>query len=138
VPIGRELGLLRGIATVVLHHLNDMSTDGAHRDAARAEVHEIAAQLARVRFSDIVPRDLDAEAHARQHMEADGTPLAVHDEIAAKRDVEGMEDMLADMTAGNGKARGATMRPTMDDVRALGVRLSALSQSIGLGIDVSN
>jgi hypothetical protein len=122
----------------VLHHLNETSTDGAHRDAARAEAHEIAAQLARVRFSDIVPRDLDAEAHARQHMEAEGTPLAVHDEIAAKRDVEGMEDMLADMTAGNGKARGATVRPTMDDVRALGVRLSALSQRMGLGIDVSN
>jgi hypothetical protein len=137
VPIGRELGLLRGIATVVLHYLKG-PTDVPQREEAIVEAQEISSQLSRIRFSDIMPRDLEAEEHARQHMETEGMSLDENEEIAAKRDLEGIEDMLANMTAGNGKSREATVRPTIEDVRALGLRLSTLSQRLDLDIAFSN
>ncbi|KAF9484176.1 hypothetical protein BDN70DRAFT_789102, partial [Pholiota conissans] len=91
VPIGRELGLLRGIATVILFSLK-ASPDSCARDAI-AEAQEISSLLSRIRFSDIMPRDLEAEEHARQHLEAEGMELDVNEDIAEKRDLEGIEDM---------------------------------------------
>lgn len=110
----------------------------AQREEAIAEAQEISSQLSRIQFSDIMPRDLEAEQHARQHMEKEGMSLDVNEEVAEKRDLEGIEDMLADMTAGNGKSKEATVRPTIEDVRALGLRLSTLSQRLDLGVAFSN
>ncbi|KJA24953.1 hypothetical protein HYPSUDRAFT_65253 [Hypholoma sublateritium FD-334 SS-4] len=132
VPIGHELGLLRGVSSVILSFLKQ--TAGFEELASEAE--DVASQLSRIRFSDVMPRDLDAEEHARQHIEAEGVALDVNEEIAAKRDLEGIEDMLADLSAGNGKSKeaGPGGRPTIDDVRMLKERLALLSERLDLGI----
>jgi hypothetical protein len=133
VPIGRELGLLRGASSVVLAFLNK-SSDISEKPQMLAEAQEISSQLSRVRFSDIMPRDLEAEAHAREHLEAEGIELDMNEEIADKREVEGLEDMLANLSADNGKSKEKQARPTIDDVQVLKDRLRLLTNRLDLGI----
>lgn len=137
VPIGRELGLLRGITSVLLSFLK-ITPDAPDHNRMLAEVHDISSQLSKVRFSDIMPRDLEAEQHAREHLEAEGMELDVHEDLAAKRDMEGIEDMLASLSAGNDKIKGESARPTPDDVQALKSRLGILSDHLGLAINWSS
>ena len=136
VPIGRELGLLRGASSVVLAFLNK-SSDISEKAQMLAEAQEISSQLSRVRFSDIMPRDLEAEAHAREHLEAEGIELDINEEIADKREVEGLEDLLANLSADNGKSRERHARPTIDDVQVLKDRLKLLTNCLDLGIEWS-
>lgn len=134
VPIGRELGLLRGTSSVVLAFLNK-SSDISEKAQMLAEAQEISSQLSRVRFSDIMPRDLEAEAHAREHLEAEGIELDMNEELADKREVEGLEDMLANLSADNGKSKEKNARPTIDDVQILKDRLKLLTNRLDLGIE---
>jgi len=134
VPIGRELGLLRGASSVVLAFLNK-SSGISEKAQMLAEAQEISSQLSRVRFSDIIPRDLEAEAHAREHLEAEGVELDMNEEIADKREVEGLEDLLANLSADNGKSRERHARPTMDDVQFLKDRLRLLTNRLDLRIE---
>ena len=130
VPIGRELGLLRGTSSVVLAFLQKSSDI----NEMLTEAQEISSQLSRVRFSDIMPRDLEAEEHAREHLEAEGIALDMNEEIADKREVEGLEDMLANLSADNGKSREKHARPTIGDVQVLKDRLRLLTNRLDLGI----
>jgi hypothetical protein len=136
VPIGRELGILRGASSVVLAFLNK-SFDISEKAQMLTEAQEISSQLSRVRFSDIMPRDLEAEAHAREHLEAEGVELDMNEEIANKREVEGLEDLLANLSADNGKSRERHARPTIDDVQVLKDRLKLLTNRLDLGIEWS-
>jgi hypothetical protein len=100
-------------------------------DPALTEAQDIVAQLANVRFSDIAPRDLEAEAHAREHLETYGAPdeeMGDPDILKDKRDVEGLEDLLNSLSTNGGTSTKA--RPTADDVRALKGRLEALCGSL--------
>lgn len=133
VPIGRELGLLRGISSVLLGFLKNAPTT-PENERMLAEAQDISTRLSNVRFSDIMPRDLEAEEHAREHLEAEGMEPDTHEDIVAKRDVEGIEDMLANLSAGNGKTKNETVRPTAEDVRALKRRLGTLSDYLHLDI----
>lgn len=137
VPIGRELGILRGITSVLFAFLKNTQNVPDH-DRMLAEAQDISEQLSKVRSSDIMPRDLEAEQHAREHLEAEGVELDVNEDLAAKRDMEGIEDMLASLSAGNGKNKGENARPTPDDVQALKSRLSILSDHLDLGINWSS
>ncbi|KAF8970694.1 hypothetical protein BDZ97DRAFT_1914576 [Flammula alnicola] len=135
VPIGRELGVLRGISSVIVSFLK-ASVDMSQQEQMIAEAQDISSQLSRIRFSDVMPRDLEAEEHARKHLEAEDVELDVNEEVAAKRDLEGIEDMLANLTASNEKPKKSS-RPTIDDLRALKTRLNLLSEQLCLGIDWS-
>lgn len=106
-----------------------------------AEARDIAAQLANVRFSDIVPPDLEALAHAREHLDAkmeeedaeDLTdPANLNEEIKEKRDMEGLEDLMAQMNASGGGSGAAQARPTPEDVARLKERLLNLARGLGL------
>ncbi|KAF4612339.1 hypothetical protein D9613_003930 [Agrocybe pediades] len=130
VPIGRELGILRGISSVLLAFLKDAADMGVQeKENLVAEARDISSQLSKVRFSDIMPRDLEAEQHAREHLEAEGETLVENEQIAAKRDIEGLEDMLANL----GSAKEA--RPTVEDVHSLKSRLEVLSIRLGLNVN---
>ena len=83
-----------------------------------------------------MPRDLEAEEHARQHLEEEGVEIDVHEKIAAKRDMEGIEDMLTNLATGTNPSGTAT-RPSVDDVRILKNRLKVLSDRLNLQIDWS-
>lgn len=123
-PIGREIGRLRGISAAILAMVN--SSGSGQDESSAAEARNIAGQLANLRFSDVAPRDLEAEEHARQHMEAnDDHGMEVGEEMAEKREMEGIEDLLAKLTAGkNTKDPG---RPTVEDLKRLSERLQALN-----------
>jgi hypothetical protein len=96
------------------------------------EAREITAQLGNVRFSDIEPRDLEAEQHAREHLDIEPEEI-LGEEAGESRRMEDMEDMLARLSAGaDVQVQG---RPTREDVQRLKVRLEALGAQLGLGIN---
>jgi len=128
-PIGRELGLLRGISSAILALLRS-SID--NQESAQVDAQEISSGLSKIRFSDIIPRDLEAEEHARQHLQEE---IDIHEKIAAQHDIEGIEDMLANLTAGTNPS--GTTRPSVDDVRILQNRLKVLSDRLHLEIEWS-
>ncbi|KAK1225988.1 hypothetical protein PQX77_000679 [Marasmius sp. AFHP31] len=134
-PIGREVGLLRGIASGLVSYLST-SKGLPDQDVQLVEAREIAASLSNIRFSDIAPRDLEAEQHAREHLEMEGEDADddtdVNEELAEKRRMEGLEDMLSQMTAGTHSMAGEQKRPTMEDVHRLKDRLQRLTILVGL------
>ncbi|KII90576.1 hypothetical protein PLICRDRAFT_106317 [Plicaturopsis crispa FD-325 SS-3] len=116
-PIGRELGLLRGYASAAISYLN--STSGAAEQVA--EARSIGAALSAVRFSDIAPRDREAEAHAREHLETDdGEP----DDARV-----GAADLLAEIDES---------KPRDEDLKKLKERLEVLCRGIGLDLTFSS
>ena len=80
-----------------------------------------------------MPRDLEAEEHARHHLEEEGVEIDVHEKLAAKRDIEGIEDMLANLATGTKPA--GTARPSVEDVCILKDRLKVLSDRLNLQIE---
>lgn len=126
VPIGRELGNLRGIASALVAYLSE----DAH-DLKLSEVEEaraISTSLSQIRFSDIAPGDLEAEQHAREHIN-DDPAISQTEELSQKRDMEILEDMLSQLAA-EGTPR---TRPTREDVAKLKERLVLLSTRLTLG-----
>jgi hypothetical protein len=101
------------------------------------EARDITSLLADIRFMDIAPRDLEAEEHVRQDLEADYSEIEVNEEVAEKRQMEGLEDMLAQLTPGASTGQIQSGRPTLEDVRLLKGRLEVLIQDLGLSIDMS-
>ncbi|KAK7055151.1 Yae1-N domain-containing protein [Favolaschia claudopus] len=136
-PLGRDIGFLRGMASALTAILQSNVCDHPEKDALLSEARDIAANLAVVRYTDVVPRDLEAEAHAREHLQEDD-PMDENEELSEKRKMEGLEDMLSRLTAGAHNADAAQKsRPTMDDVRLLEGRLHALSARLGINVDRS-
>jgi hypothetical protein len=136
-PLGHELGVLRGIASALLSFLPMNSSHRPEQEAMIIEARDIASQLANIRFVDIAPRDLEAEEHARQHMETDDSELEMDEEVAEKRKMEELEDMLAQLTAGTNTGQNRSGRPTAEDTRLLKARLQVLTQALGLSINLS-
>ncbi|KAF6749714.1 hypothetical protein DFP72DRAFT_912499 [Ephemerocybe angulata] len=139
-PLGRDIGRIRGISSALLALTNKGTLSLSSTPGALDELPDIAAQLADIRFSDIVPPDLEAEEHAREHMRMEGEALEMDsesEELKDKKDVEGLEDLLAGMSAsGNGKER-RPQRPTMQDFEVVKRRLEALVGTLGLQIQLS-
>ncbi|KAI0754906.1 hypothetical protein C8Q80DRAFT_1095305 [Daedaleopsis nitida] len=143
-PIGRELGILRGVCSALLAFL---SRTPSPRSELVNQVREITTALANVRFSDIAPPDLEAIAHAREHLESvqamdeddDGAdltdPAKLNEEIRDKRDIEGLEDLMAQMNA-SGRI-GDPARPTSEDVAKYKERLMKITQDFGLTLQWS-
>ncbi|KAG6829033.1 hypothetical protein H0H87_012820 [Tephrocybe sp. NHM501043] len=138
-PLGRDLGLIRGQSSALLSFLISAPATalGIPEDAKEAsvkEAREIASQLGNIRYSDIEPRDLEAEQHAKEHLEAEGQEMEVHEDIEKRKQMETVEDMLAGLSA-SGDAN-APERPTMEDVINLRARLQMLVSGLGLRCDL--
>jgi hypothetical protein len=112
-PIGRELGVLRGISSAILALLRS-STIANERESTQADAQEISLRLSNIRFSDIMPCDLEAEEQACQHLEEGSGD--VHKKIAAIEE------------------SGTT---SVGDVHILKDRLKVLSNHLNLHIDWS-
>ncbi|KAJ6614638.1 hypothetical protein B0H10DRAFT_1196773 [Mycena sp. CBHHK59/15] len=136
-PLGRGIGLLRGMSSALVAFLSSDACDHLEKYVLLTEARAIATSLAVVRFSDVVPRDLEAEEHARQHLVEDDSEMDVNGELAEKRQIEGLEDMLSRLTAGRTQTNGDKTRPTQSDVRLLEERLQALSAQLGLVVNRS-
>ncbi|KXN81663.1 hypothetical protein AN958_04303 [Leucoagaricus sp. SymC.cos] len=115
VPLGREMGQARGKAAALLGILSARAKSLPSSESQSEVARELLNQLNNVRFSDIAPRDEQAEEHAREHAE----------EIGDKRQMEELEDMLG----GLGR-EGKTERPTRESVRRLIEEVEGLARQI--------
>ncbi|CAL1709047.1 unnamed protein product [Somion occarium] len=106
VPIGREIGNLRGISSALVSLLSSPTFVPEHGDREQflQEARLISMELAELRFSDVAPPDLQAEQHAREHLESADVDdrdfdVEMNEEVKQKRDVEGLEDLMTRMGA---------------------------------------
>ncbi|KAJ3547238.1 hypothetical protein NMY22_g1731 [Coprinellus aureogranulatus] len=134
-PIGREVGRMRGVSSALLALLSKGSI--SYPESTASELRDIASKLTEIRFSDICPPDLEAEAHAREHRQAEGEGLVMDlEELEDKNQIESLEDMLAGMSA-SGVERSKPQRPSMEDFKALKQRLEEVVKQMGLQIHLS-
>ncbi|KAG2152992.1 uncharacterized protein EDB93DRAFT_1135871 [Suillus bovinus] len=130
VPIGRDLGSMRGVISAITSFLSSKNQkDSTTLTTART----ISSSLAGVRFSDIVPVDQEAVQHAREHLDANDDPIGQSEELLQKREMEGLEDMLQRLTAG-ATSKPSQGRPTKEDVIRLKEGVLTLSDQLGLHI----
>lgn len=131
VPIGRELGLIRGIVSAILSSLDETSVPKPPEtgDQIITEIQEINSRLSRIRFSDIIPPDLEAEEHARQHQEEGGNEL----DAAEGRELELLENMIEQMNTDSEKPNGPAKLG--EDVKVLKNRLDQLAVRLGMNIN---
>ncbi len=87
-----------------------------------------------MRFTDIAPRDLEAEEHAREHLDAESIDMEQNPELEDKQTMEGMEDLLSSMTTSGGPIQAGPRRPTVEDVRLLKGQLQTLARQVQLDI----
>jgi hypothetical protein len=135
VPIGRELGLARGILSALLLSplLNTLPSDSDTADQIKSETQEINAHLSRITFADLMPPDLEAEEHARQHREEEGGG-------SGTREMAVLEDMMEQMDTGSEMANGQVRRPardrsTAEDLKALRNQLDRLTARLGMNLN---
>ncbi|KAJ7875383.1 hypothetical protein B0H14DRAFT_64261 [Mycena olivaceomarginata] len=137
-PLGWDIGFLRGMASGSIAFLNSNLCNHLEKESLLVEARDVAAKLAVVRFTDVVPRDLEAEEHALEHLADSDDAMDENEELSDKRKMEGLEDMLSRLTAGAANPDvGDKSRPTMDDVRILEGRLQALNARLGLAVNRS-
>ncbi|KAN0118642.1 hypothetical protein V8E52_005065 [Russula decolorans] len=151
-PLGRELGLLRGVASALLLHLSQTRTRTKHEDeephpesesksesGASANVQEIVDALAAVRFADIAPppppppplHEDEAEGHTHTHCTEDLKGGGRGDDDGG-REEGGKTSPRSPRSAGLG-----SVVTTVEDVRALRVKLETLLCESGLKIDLN-
>lgn len=87
-----------------------------------------------MRFTDIAPRDLEAEEHAREHLDAEGIDMEQNPDLEEKRVMEGLEDLLSSMTTSGGPSQADPKRPTIEDVRSLKEQLQTIARYVQLDI----
>jgi hypothetical protein len=103
-PIGRELGYLRGIVNALSFTLGRVPIPASSGDAPQSQIaerlQELTQRLNRLRLKDLAPRDLQEEAHAREHRdtEAEGTDDALAAallELETKERPNGVEELAS-------------------------------------------
>ena len=118
------------------------------------ELQDISSKLSRIRCSDVMPPDLEAEEHARRvhHLddeEGGGESAAFQvesdEQLVQKRDMEGLEERMERMMTGEGDNFGTsawsagssanTTRSTVEDTEVLKTRLKELAGRLGLKLD---
>lgn len=136
-PIGRELGILRGIASALLPFVSSYPSQTPDQELLANEVRQVTSLLADIRFTDITPRDVEAEEHAQEHAWVNGNQSEMSEEVAAGTRIGGPEDVLSTIAAEASSGEIQRGRPTIDDVRQLKMRLEHLIQRLGLNINLS-
>ena len=131
-PLGRELGLLRGLASALLHHhyLSQAQQQQQQQQQQQEEpgppstALEIVDALAAVRFADIAPPVLEEVGHTH-----------CGDAAAAAEDAKSVEGEGEASPGPAGLLESAVT--TIEDVRALRVKLETLLRESGLKIDLN-
>lgn len=143
VAVGRELGLIRGILSSMLSFLNETSVavPSETDDQLIIEAQEINSRLSRIRFSDVMPPDLEAEEHARRYHEQDGSELDVDQErsTSSTGELELLENMIEQMNSDSERTNGLVLhpakdRPTTEEVGVLKNRLDHLVARLGMNV----
>jgi len=121
------------------------------RTFVRKELQSIIATLSTIRFSDIAPRDLEAEAHIREHLtdgegdlpvnELDENGMVQDSEAADRQKVELLDPEDIWLSFGNlprpGPERDEAIRVICaQSLGELRVRLARVARSYGLELDL--
>ncbi|KIJ49146.1 hypothetical protein M422DRAFT_161854 [Sphaerobolus stellatus SS14] len=119
-PLGQEVGTLRGMANALKAFLStkDMQ-DTPELESLKKEITEISNGLSRLQLTDLAPPDLEAEAHAREHLE---------DENAAEK----VKALNVEESLGRGHER-----PAMEEMKRLRGRLIDVLGRVGLEVNMS-
>jgi hypothetical protein len=122
-PVGRQLGILRGTVTGILGILQNMKPsqrfpagpiEGHANDILKNELQTVSSRLDALRLKDIAPKDPEAEAHAREHMDIEK---------------EGEDDAMANAIM----ELGVTERPDgMKELAAIQQQLQRILEQLGL------
>lgn len=100
------------------------------------EARALASVLVKIRLSDIAPRDLEAEEHAKQHLQ-DDDPEFENEELAEQQKMEKLEDMLAQLTATTEDGQSDVQRPTLAEYEAVKLRLLGLCGQLKISVNWS-
>ncbi|KAJ3805425.1 hypothetical protein EV368DRAFT_69488 [Lentinula lateritia] len=133
-PIGREIGMLRGMVSALLASING-NENSLGGEFMLTEARSISSQLSKIRFSEVAPRDLEAEAHAREHFEMDEEDAWMEEsgELVEKRQMESLEDMLTRLNSGvDTNPTDQYKKFTLEDVLVLRQRILSLCTMIGI------
>ena len=130
-PLGRELGLLRGLASALIHHHHYLSQAQQQQQQQQQQeepgppssAQEIFDALAAVRFADITPPVLEEAGHT-------------HCGDDAAEDAKSGEGGEGEASPGPAGLLGSAVT-TIEDVRALRVKLETLLRESGLKIDLN-
>ncbi|KAF8488086.1 hypothetical protein JB92DRAFT_3148370 [Gautieria morchelliformis] len=132
VPLGREIGLLRGAANAAMGFLSSRKSDAdpATLERRNTEVLGVIGGLGRINLVDLSPPDLQAQEHAREHLDfGTSTNTLVSPENAP--DVHMSDFVLIEPLDGPLMAR-----PAVEELDRLRMRLSNVLQAIGLDIQL--
>lgn len=119
VPLGHKLGYLIGVSSAILSFLT-MPKHAAPDQEHINEMRDIVMQLSKIRLEDISPRDLEAEAHALQHLE--------ESDLEMNGDVRGLASPMDD-SLGYGEAS------ISENLERLQGRLEASIDVLGLKVN---
>ncbi|TDL17704.1 hypothetical protein BD410DRAFT_729499 [Rickenella mellea] len=100
-PLGREVGMLRGATAGLssfLRSSRQVALEEHERQAVILEVLDIENQLHRIQFSDIEPRDLEAEEHAQLHRQTGEEDTDVGAEIREEMDIEKLQKSFKNLS----------------------------------------
>lgn len=115
VPLGREVGHLRGISASLLAYLASDAFPATRisqdeRTEYTERTRELVRRLGKFRVADLAGPDLEAEQHAREH----GEDVVIPQEVQDQRDMDSLEDSLAGMNGAGSSAvasKGDTKTP---------------------------
>ncbi|KAF8517422.1 hypothetical protein BU17DRAFT_66983 [Hysterangium stoloniferum] len=137
-PLGREIGMLRGAANAAMGYLSstaaaDVEVKPGVDDRLQAQGEElkiIINDLSRLSLVDLAPRDLQAEAHAREHMESsEEAVLSISTNISGDGNTNSMlsSNQLRPLDEWQARSLAATQ-----ELNRLRIRLAQLLQELDL------
>ena len=116
--MGRQLGVLRGTVHALLASLQQSKATAltGEKDAIIGDLQILSQRLNKLRLRDIAPRDLQAEAHAREHRDIEA---------------EGTDDALANAIM----ELGTSDRPNgAQEIASIGQEVQAILQTLGINV----
>jgi hypothetical protein len=120
-PLGREVGILRGIVHVLLARRENRVIDDtpSTQSVLYSELRALSRRLDAIRLKDLAPKDVQAEQHALEHMDVER---------------EGQDDILAQTFL----ALDTTDRPdARKELNEIKIQLQAIFCNMSLSIDLS-
>ncbi|KAF8574327.1 hypothetical protein K439DRAFT_1416020, partial [Ramaria rubella] len=140
-PLGRRLGGLRGAANAALSFMSLLS--GEHADAElverrKNELRDIIGNLERIHLADLAPRDLQAEEHAREHIEniSGDVTAYVAVEAGTNKDRENSSQPTEYLLKASNTEEQSSSRPAVQELDQIRARLYIVLKDVGLNISL--
>ena len=120
-PLGREVGILRGIVHVLLARWETQANDDtpSTQSVPYSELRALSRRLDAIRFKDLAPKDVQAELHALEHMDVEK---------------EGQDDVLAQSFSALGTMDRPDARKELNEIR---LQLQSILCNMTISIDLS-